>query len=511
VSYWQAMQVSTASANRMSVSVLHYDTFSLEVNSDGEPRIPAEPQASIAVSSGCYGDGRSLQFDWPGPGRTTRVDPPRGLCSFTSMTGLLQNGGFPILLSVTAEDGSVASQSEWVSVDRSDILCRRDCTQQFLAAFGLPDINWEPDDSGGGPLSVERSAIPPVVYRAGRLSLLVEFDIGESGVGQDWFFGEPMSFDTSDRIVDPLPTLTLVAETTPATEMDPYRVGEYSYATARSFRVESAEPVSLEVEVLGFGHRSGKAPCTLPGQPTPSYENAALASVHTFQLSGLCLGDNYHLRIGAVDTAGFPHFVRVPRSLSDRLDAALFYLSTGKGTLAYSYDVVAELQLGTQPVIPPLGALAGPFLTWVYLIGDLEVPNGIWRDTAAPPDQASVPFANGWRYSNLPGKTIFCNEQPYNRRQPSPLGFRLRDVEARENDNPILQTLRLKLHDYPDSFCGGPAPLVRSFDTDLSLSGNPSLTQLVEGVAITDGVANYPRLVVRAENIQWTRIGWTSR
>jgi hypothetical protein len=501
VSYWQAISVSTASANRMKVSVSGYDTAGLPLTQDGDIRLPVEPPLAIAVQADCYGSGRLLRFDWPGSGRIVRPAPARTLCDFESMTDVLQNGGVPLSVTLEADDGPNATRDEWISIDRSDIICRSDCTERFVVGLALPDIEYEPEDAGGGPFSVERSAILPSVYRAGRLSLLVEFDADGSGARQDWLLGEPQSFDTSDQITEVPPILTNT-EILPGSQ-HVYSIGEFSYATDRRFRIQNDVPVSIEVVLMSV-NADGEVvePCVPGGGTAPFYRSSAPSVDHTFTLEGLCLGEFHGLVVAAVDETGLEYDVSDRRYSGDR--ANLFFWDTHEWTgptssePVYTVDLVAELQLG------PLPSADSP-LSWEYQVGDLEYSVWFAHHAVSPQFEGDVDReslvawdASGWGQSRrFPGN--ICQGTDFGSGIP-PLRFQLVGVEAQESGARISQTISARLHEGRRT-CPSYGTVVG--ENDLTVSGNVTLTQLLEGVTIRLGAAEYPRLVVRATSLNY--------
>jgi hypothetical protein len=484
----------------MKVSVSGFDTADVPLTQDGDIRLPVQPPLAIAVQADCYGSGRRLSFDWPGSGRFVRLDPVRTLCDFESMTDVLQNGGIPLSVSVMADDGPNVTRDEWISIDRSDILCRSDCTEWFVVGFALPDIEYEADDAGGGPFSVDRSAIRPSVYRAGRLSLLVEFDVSGPSASQAWFLGDPQSFDTSDQIAEVPPILT-------NTEMRPvsgtaYSIGEFSFADSRRFRIQNDVPVSVEVELVSVDPDGDVVePCVPGGGTAPSYRSAAPSVDHTFVLEGLCLGEFYALLVTAVDETGLEYDVSDRRVSGDR--ASLFFWDTHEWTgpalsePLYTVDLVAELRLG------PLPSVAGT-LSWEYQVGDLEYSVWFAHDAVSPQfegDVGSESFvawdASLWGQSRrFPGN--ICRPGAVASEVP-PLRFQLIGVEAQESGTRISQTISARLHEGRVR-CPSYGTVVDQ--DDLTVSAEVTLTQLIEGVTIRSDTAEYPRLVVRATSLK---------
>lgn len=480
VSFWESTRVVTASARRMTVSLLVFDSVPLIPEVD-----PLEPIDFLEVRTGC---GRRETFEWPSDARYVRQDPPFTLCEVTGVSAVLQNGGIPVSMHLASYDSAtyIGQSYVWLDIDRSDIFCRTDCIDRFFASFALPDIEHELFDPGG------RFAIPPPFYRAGRLTLLVEFD-SPPEPRHGWLLGEPQSFDTSDRVVEPPPVLTRVRMGSRRSDDRPYAYGDASFATGRIFTIENDVPVSVQVELLDgdffFTPRPDREPCTPGGGAVPTYESTAPATLHVFALEGLCLGAYYVLRVTAVDEAGTAYDVR--ESPRDRANFLWFDTVQRTGstlfTPVYTYDLTAELILGIQTERD------------CYRLGDLElryVAGAAPVAGVAPIDnsRANLTAIREWdaaRWGQRAPQPRYVFH--FSSSVPSPpVTFRIAGAEAREEQNWISISIRFGR---PDPWCEWGT----DFSEDVSLSANPTLTELLAGVMITNGSDDYPTLFLRAD------------
>lgn len=492
VSFRDSAAVATASARRVSVSVLGFDSVNFGGHGD-----PVDPISLLQVGAVCDGH-HGVSFEWPGEGRYVRPSPPTPLCDFGGVSSLLQNGGFPAHTILTFEEsGDPAVLPAWVDIQRSDLLCRADCLDRFVTGFALPDVDHELIDPGG------EGAIPPTVYRAGRLSLLVEFeDSAEPRHG--WFLGEPVSVDTSDRVYEPPPVLTRVEMIRPPLGERAYPFGAGSFATTRDFVIENDVPVSVSVELLdtGFGGPGGP-PCVPGGGTAPSYTSTGPATEHSFALDGLCLGEDYYLRVTATDAAGVSYDVRRRWSPTDPADLFFFttLLRTGatRSTPEYTFDLVAELVLGPQP-----GGSC-------QRLGDLTVGDPYWGGAAEPRDNSrgddplhlyvgpSVVVewdAARWHQNSAQPRYV---TQERSATLPSlPITFRIDDAEARE----LGQTISIEIDVAPPAASCSGRRLASDFSSSLGLSASPTLTELLAGVTLANGSSDYPRLTLLAENVE---------
>jgi hypothetical protein len=480
VTYWEGTRIVTASARRVTVTLSRWDTVNFR---DVDHHIVGEIDR-VQFSARCEG-GQTFIVDWPGEGRYQGWDSPAVVCEITHLSDLLVSGGIPMTAQLsyftTAGDPETLRVDVWLDIDRSDILCRVDCVESAGAGFPLPDVEheeYEPTDF--------RSAIPPNEWSAGRWGVIVDFS-DPSGTSHGWSIGEPVSFDTSDRVVEPPPVVTSFSMVERRNELS-YEVGEHSYATSRRFVLRNDEPVSAQVEVFDWegGSTVGGTPCTPPGTPVPAYENLTPATEHDIQLDGLCLGEDYLLQVTVTDEDGTTYDLTDRRMTGDFADKYTFNTRYRTGPALtfpmYVYDLHAELVLG-----PEEGNAC-------FMVGDLHA-NGV----ASPIDnsRASRDAIVAWdtaRWGQDSTMPRFVREEPTSTAPSPPLTFDIRDAEAHELGNRVSISV-----DYVPNTTGRICRRHSYLDaTDLGLSAVVTLTDLSEGVTITNGTDPYPLLRLQA-------------
>lgn len=482
VSYWESTRVVTASARRVTVSVTAFDSFNLNLRS-----APLDPVEMLTVQVSCDGH-HSASFAWPGVGFVETIDPRAVLCDLDSVSAILQNGGIPFSMILQFEDGTPPAVSRaWLDIARSDITCRSDCSDGFVAGFALPDIEHELDDPGG------TFAIPPTLYRAGRLSLFVEFD-SPPDLSTRWDLGEPQSFDTSDRIVEQPPVLTRVAMGSRTTDARPEAAGA-GFVTGRTFSIENEVPVSVRVRLLdaGFPTADGE-PCIPGGGPAPSYASVGPSTSHGFAFEGLCLGKDYYLEVTAVDDSGVSYDVWTRTSAGAGANLFLFNtrLRTGPtfSNPGYTFDLRAEL------ILAPLSEGG------CYWLGDLELRDSHFGGVAAPIDnsRANPPAIVEWDTARWGQESLRPRYLGSPTTSPSPaITFFIMAAEAVELQNHIS----ISIQQAPGS--RGVCSRRGDYLADMGLSTDPTLTELLAGVTVTDGSEPYPQLRLWAESVSERR------
>ncbi len=456
VTFWESTRVATASARHMKVSVIGYDTVNLSIDQD-----PIGPFDVLTVNSSCDGY-TSFQTDWPGVGRFERLSPSWTLCDVGSMSGILQNGGIPIVSVIHYEDLTPPTASRaWLDIDRDDVLCERDCSYGFVTGVALPDVDHAATGSGR-----------TTRWRAGRLNLAVEFDDPiETRTG--WVLGEPESFDTSDRL-DPPPVLRLVNAVPGTNDYTLMRVGDGSFGTYRSFVIGNDVPVTVSAELLDW---SGGPPCVPGGGTPPAYDSDGASTSHFFSFEGLCLGTSYALRVTAVDDAGVAYDVSNRRYTGD--SANLYSFRTR--------DVSEHPQMYATLILPDQPGLGACFQVGEFRLSPASA--GVHDNMRETLDVERAWITARWYQSQVQPQLV---ENKFDATLPSPpITFRLADVEPHEMDNWISISTQM----IPDSPCW---PRTVGFPPPVWLSANPTLTELFAGVTITNGTDTYPQLQVRA-------------
>jgi len=505
-SYWEAFDVQTPSVRSFSVLL-----FTRE-----RPLIaPIREIREAAVSVRAAGCTVEYIPHGPLPESTDtpvwgeqwglNYEPPKELCRATHVSDVLQNGGFPVEFAlIPALDGSVVRGSSWVSIDRSDIMCRTSCTDGFAVRVPMPSVAFEPVDLGG-PFATGSQ-----VASAGSILLSVFFEDEESDARTDWVLGDAVEFDTSDRVVAPPPLLTSIGEATP-TDLEMARLapsdasasGE-AYATTRWVRITNDEPVRFELELVGGPSDAGVEPCVPSGDAPQSYRSDDYETSVVVHLDDLCLGEKYHLQVLATDVDGMQYDVR---RVSGRPDLAnLYSFSTGSSFIgldqAYTVDIDATLELESPPVSEsPFG--------WVYRIGDFRV--GQDSSVATGPILTDIDESSGgwddsgwWQLESEP--SALCRQPRTSDLPPPDLMFSLEAVAVSESSNSVVQQVDLRLQDF--TIPGGSL----NCHTRLILSGGGStestrlvtsvtLTELKDGVTITYGEDEFPRITLRLAGV----------
>jgi hypothetical protein len=325
---------------------------------------------------------------------------PDPLCEVTSPGRELERGGFTVETRAVDSLGDTYSRTVFVRIADSDVLCTAPCPDVVRqVALPLPYVpKREITGSADWPGSFDSSAIPP--DGAGEEGLpagSVVLDLRFVSTGYDWWGLD--EFREVDQTAAALPAR-------PRFDLDISPTSDESTLSASAeFEVVADRDVSVDAEITGPG--GGDACTTAAGSPL-THTNSALSDHHVFEITGLCVAEQYEIHITAADETGTAGEVTSRPSPDDEQVVPF-------GTPGIDVQVDAELVVNGGP--PASGSNVfhlrhTPQFDILSLIPGYRSAT----PTVGPPTAATGPLdaladeqaRTGWAY-NVPYNDVMCD------------------------------------------------------------------------------------------------------